>query len=307
MAFCFKRKESVCKAVRRLGRERIEKSLECLKDCSDAEAIHGVRKDIKKLRALLKLVKSELPKKAYRRQVKLLRKAAQHLSATRDAYVKATALKELTEHFEGELAPRALRRIRGPLQQAYRQQTKRFAKGKTARVVERILKQARKKLKCLRVCGKGWPALARGVKESYTRGRQAFCIALKDSSSENLHEWRKRAKDLWYQVLLLRRIWPEQMGAMAAELKALGELLGDDHDLVMLKQAASNLSSTEAGFREIETLNGLIDRRRHELQSAAMTLGARFYAEKPSQFCQRLGGYWRIWRGEKRKVASRTS
>src|SRR5436309_5627109 len=97
MAFCFKRKESVCKEVRRLGRERIEKSLECLKECTDAEAIHGVRKDMKKLRALLKLVKSELPKKAYRRQVKLLRKAAQHLSATRDAYVKATALKERTE------------------------------------------------------------------------------------------------------------------------------------------------------------------------------------------------------------------
>ena len=49
------RRESVSKAVRRLGRGRIRDALECLKDCDRAEAIHCSRKDIKKVRAVLRM------------------------------------------------------------------------------------------------------------------------------------------------------------------------------------------------------------------------------------------------------------
>jgi len=45
---------------------------------------------------------------------------------------------------------------------------------------------------------------------------------------------------------------------------------------------------------------GLIDERQRELRAGALALGSRFYTEKPSAFCDRLAGYWRIWRGEKK-------
>jgi CHAD domain len=93
MAFCFKRKESVAKAVRRLGCERIENARECLKDYRHAEAINCARKDIKKMRAVLRMVRTSIARKEFRRCTKLLREAASHLAATRDAYVKANALK----------------------------------------------------------------------------------------------------------------------------------------------------------------------------------------------------------------------
>ena len=67
MAFCFKRKESVAKATRRLGRDRMEHALECLKECDRAKAIHCARKDIKKMRAVLRLVRTEIQKRRRRR------------------------------------------------------------------------------------------------------------------------------------------------------------------------------------------------------------------------------------------------
>src|ERR1051325_4660208 len=100
MAFRFKRKESVTKAARRLGRGRAEGALQCLEDCSQAEAIHCVRKEIKKARAVLRLVRANITKKACRRLTALLREAANHLAATRDAYVTTKALKDLTGHFK---------------------------------------------------------------------------------------------------------------------------------------------------------------------------------------------------------------
>src|ERR1043166_1632395 len=112
MAFRFKRKESVRKAIRRLGRERVEDALECLKDCRHGEAIHCARKDIKKIRAVLRLVRSRIERKELCSLRQLLREPANRLGPARDAYVKVKTLSDLTRHFKGQLAPGALRHIR---------------------------------------------------------------------------------------------------------------------------------------------------------------------------------------------------
>ena len=306
MAFCFKKKESVSKAIRRLARERIENALECLKDCGHAEAVHCARKDIKKVRAVLRLVQAEVAKKEFCRLIKLLRQAAMHLAGPRDAYIKAKTLKDLARHFKGQLAPGALRHIRAELRNGFDEEMKRFGKEKTVRAVERILRRTTKELERLDVSGKGWKAISPGVKTAYSEGRCAYQTVLKDSAPENFHEWRKCAKDLWYQVTLLHPVWPEQMDAMARELEALGEYLGDDHDLFVLRQAVEEQWADHGNAKESETLNGLIEQRQCELRAAALALGARFYAEKPSMFCNRLAGYWQTWQREKKSIARST-
>ena len=44
---------------------------------------------------------------------------------------------------------------------------------------------------------------AEALTRTYVRGRDDFKTVLEDPTSENLHEWRKRVKDLWYQEQLL--------------------------------------------------------------------------------------------------------
>ena len=303
MAFCFKRKESVAKGIRRLGRERIKSALECLKDCSRAEAIHCARKDIKKVRAVLRVVRTNIPKKDFRRLTKLLREAAGHLAAPRDAYVKAKTLANLTGHFKGQLAPAALRQVRSKLRQASAEEMKRFAAEKKAKSAEKILNRLAKQLEGLEVSGKGWKAIAPGLKSAYSEGCRGYRAVVKDPAPENFHEWRKRAKDLWYQVTLLQPIWPEQMDAMAHELETLGEYLGDDHDLFVLQRSVQEQCSGGSELRELEFLHALIDERQRELRAAAIALGKRFYAEKPSVFCDRLVRYWRSWRRDKNSRA----
>jgi len=303
MAYCFKRRESVAKAIKRFGRERIEHALESLNDARRAEAIHCARKDIKKTRALLRLVRTGIPKKEFRRLTTALREAATHLAASRDAYIKTQTLRHLAEHFKGQLAPGALRPVRAKLRKTCDEEMKRFGKEKTANYVERTLRRAARILGRLKVRGKGWKALNPGVKATYRQGRQAYKTAETDSLPENFHAWRKRAKDLWYQVRLLHPTWPEQLDAMASELGALGDNLGDDHDLTVLRQDLEQWSPGDRHTREFETLHGLIEERQRELRAAALALGTRFYAEKPSMFCSRLAGYWQTWRREENSVA----
>jgi len=300
MAFCFKRRESVAKAIRRLGCERIESARECLRDCHRAEAVHCARKDIKKTRAVLRLARTSLARKDFRRLTKRLREAASRLAALRDAYVKARTLKNLTGHFKGRLAPGALRHVRSELRRGADEAMKRFAAEKAAKSVQRILSRMLKDLECLEISGKGWDVIGPGLKSAYSRGRCGYESVLQDSSPKNFHKWRKRAKDLWYQVTLLRPVWPEQMDAMAHELETLGEHLGDDHDLFVLQEAVEQRCASESDWRELEILHVLIEERQRELRASAVALGKRFYAEKSSVFCERLAGYWHTWRREKK-------
>src|SRR6185436_16307976 len=119
-----------------------------------------------------------------------------------------------------------------------REELRQFKKPRSTRAVERILTKQPGKIDALTIKNKGWAAIGPGVKRSYAAGRKARSLVKATPTPENLHEWRKRVKDLWYHTHLLRPIWPEQMCAVADELEALSEQLGDDHDLVMLKEIA---------------------------------------------------------------------
>jgi CHAD domain-containing protein len=307
MSFEFKRKQSVQKAVRRLGARRIDKSLCALKHCDRLEAVHSVRKDIKQLRALLRLVRDGIPRSDYRRQIEVLRKAASLLAAARDAHVKVNALAGLTRHFHQELAPRSFRKIKSALSaDCERRQAGLFNK-RVPRKVGQVLNRVSDGFASLELNDSGWRALAPGIKSTYRKGRRGYQLARSEGKPDHFHEWRKRVKDLYYQTGLLHPIWPEQMAAAEAELKRLGELLGDDHDLVLLTDASGIARFENTAPEETVKLLELVGKRHKQLRAESIKLGARFYREKPKVFCKRLKQYWKRWRAQSGSKVSKRS
>src|SRR6266566_5126882 len=111
MSAQFKRKESATCAVRRIHRQIAEDALKCLKQRRQLNAIHGARKDIKKSRALLRLVRSEMDNDDYRNTVRSLRDAAKWMAGARDAHVRLQAFEKIAGHFKSALRPRPFVRI----------------------------------------------------------------------------------------------------------------------------------------------------------------------------------------------------
>jgi len=296
MPFHFKKKESVAKAARRLCCERIDDALENLKDRDRLKSVHEVRKEIKKLRAILRLVRGEIGKNFYRKSNEMFRKVAVFLTAIRDSHVKLNAFEALTRHFKRRLPKRPFPKIKKVLQKICRAEERKFLKSNSISKVKRLLRKAERQVENLKIKSDGWAAIRPGLKKSFSRGREACKTVLEKSSPENFHEWRKRVKDLWHYLQLLCPAWSKELRAAADELQTLGELLGDDHDLVLLKEAVADICGKTEG---IKLLNELIESRQKELRSAALKRGARFFAEKPSAFCRRFENYWKIWRGEK--------
>jgi CHAD domain-containing protein len=284
--------EGVDEGVRRVAHGRVDAAIEELRRESGADvagAVHGARKDLKKLRSLLRLVRADLGKKRYRAENARYRDAARLLSGPRDAEVKLETLTGLRERYPEEMPATAR------LERALEDERERLA-GADAADLERRLEQAAEAIAAggaeiddWELEGSGFELLRAGVERSYRRGRDDFRALGDDPADEAVHEWRKRVKDLWYHLRLLRTIWPAAMKAAADTAHELADLLGDHHDLaVLIDDARARVS----GDPDVSTLATLAERRQSELLEQALLFGDRLYAEKPEPFVHRLAAYW---------------
>src|SRR5437763_13267226 len=101
-SYRFRQREAVPDAIARIARGRIEHALAELRgeaDSSPEVAVHEARKDMKKLRALLRLARDELGDEVYRRENECFRDAARRLSGFRDADMMLGALEGLDGDF----------------------------------------------------------------------------------------------------------------------------------------------------------------------------------------------------------------
>lgn len=289
MPFQFKKSETPETAVRRVCRERLGKARARLRHPDHPAAIHGVRKEIKKLRSVLRLIREEIGKATYRKGVKSLRRAASQLAASRDARVMRQAFQKLAGGPAGRLA-----RIERVLDKHVRREARHFRRDNSAWLAKRQLLKTDRRVDRLKIKAAGWKAIEAGLRESYRLGRACRERVRRAPLPDHFHRWRKHVKDLGHCLRLLQPAWPAEVRALTEDLERLGEHLGDDHDLAMLQEfVAARLPANDEQAGELKRL---IAARQNELRSAAMGLGDRVFAEAPAAFCRRLETHWNDWR-----------
>jgi CHAD domain-containing protein len=289
MAFRLSIEEDPATEVRRCAVEELEEALEQLergRAHDPVEAIHGARKNLKRTRSLLRLVRSDLGGRAYRARNRELRDIARGLSRTRDAQVMVLALQALTERYVGQVPATTFQQLQARLEEQAHDADDRLGDS----IAEQIdaLRIARDGVASWPLRSVRWRTLRRGLERSYSRGRSEMRRVGKRPTVGVLHEWRKRVKDLDYQQRLLREVWPPVVSAQAEEAHRLSDLLGDDHDLAVLHLVLHGEALERDVAADTDPVLELIEHRRGELQSDAQALGQRLYAERDKAFRRRL-------------------
>jgi CYTH domain-containing protein len=273
-----------------LGTELRRIALGCIDDALDrltsldgtdadaiATAVHETRKRCKETRGLARLI-GEADVNAE------MRDAAKELSALRDSHALLGAIDDLRDSLSEKKASR-LDAVRT----------------RQAAVVHEIAAQlttddprigrAIERLRAARVLVEAWSLpdgtdmLAAGLERSYGRGRKDLKASLKKPDDQKVHQWRKRAKDLWYQTRLLGS--DEEV----ARLDELSDLLGGDHDLTVLVEDLSDADDT-LDERTIRRAVRLARDHQSDLRLAAFRLGRQIYDDDVDAFVARvLGGF----------------
>lgn len=301
MSLKLKKDEKISKGVRRIVGKRIDKALEAIGRKTRSVSDHGVheaRKRFKEIRGVLRLVRDEIGEETFQRENQTFRDAGRPLSELRDAKVMIDSLDTLLAHFKGRIKPKSAANLQRLLMNRRRDTRQKILKrDHAASAIVKAVKAAAKRVDKWPLDRNGWKAIERGLQKVYTQGRIAMQKAGNDDADENLHEWRKRTKDLRYELKFLEAIWPETIRPLAEQAHQLTNLLGDDHDLAVLKEIAQSAElKTDDESVNRELLFALIDERRCALQDQARELGKKIFEESPDQFVNRIRGYWKAAR-----------
>jgi CHAD domain-containing protein len=283
-----------------------------------ADAVHETRKALKRLRTLVSLLETELGEQVATREQLLLREAGRRLAGARDAEVMVGTLEALQRAHTRKLARRrGVARLRQHLLAEREQATARLLGDHLARAqVLADLRAARERMYAWAPSERaGLAPVEPALQRLYRQGRRRYARARrrrKDRAVE-MHQWRKRVKDLRYATEALTRRDPDvharvnvtAIKALARGRKrsgkgahsdlipelawradALGELLGEEHDLFLLGQRVREGGGWGRGTQR--ALLKLIERRRKRLTKRVLRDGARLYGGSPKKLIARV-------------------
>jgi len=290
MAFRFRLAETFEEGCQRIAREQIERAQAQLKGPDDpVVAVHETRKSLKRLRALLRLIRPATGESVFHHENAQLRDIARILSSARDRQVlletvaKLEAATSFPKKGLGQALREALTATNGEQSPIFETAALRQAHGRLA--------EAKKRFARLHLAGHGFHSIGPGLEASYRRARRALRAAYVELTDEAFHEWRKGAQQHWRHMLLLTRAWPATLAARASESRSLSQLLGDDHDLALLVAFVRSEAGARLGA-DAAAIETAARRRQQELRAIAHPKGMRLFAESPKALHHSIAAYW---------------
>ncbi len=275
MAYQFLPGEPIPDAVGRILGEQLDRIGAHLA----AAEVHEARKRIKETRALLRLVRKSLGDD-YVVENTWLRDAAHSLTGARDA----EAMIETLERLRKKTEDRALRLDIGRAKRSIRARSRRL--GSQSTIAVESLSAARTRLPLRSEIPDRFATIGRGLSRTYGAGRRAFRRAVVSHSPTDIHTFRRRVKDHWYQVRLLTTAAPDLLDPYADTIKDLSDFLGEHHDLILLRDSLDR--------DRFANLLDLAEQRRNELEGKALALATLVYAEEAQAWRDRMRSYWRV-------------
>jgi len=256
-------------------------------ELSDPEAVHEVRKALKRWRALMRLLARPLGEQAdqMRSEARELMRA---IAGARDAQSALDALNDLRKA-EVPLSPTSIETIRARLTEMRdAAEAKSFTKAMRDRL-SRYLDYATLSLERWPLKAIDFDIVTDGLTSTYRRARQLVPDTWPDSEAEHLHDLRRRVVEHRHQMDLIEPLWPRLGKVWAEEAQRLRNQLGSCQDLAVLAELTAPHKPL-APWRS--RLTPLISARRDAHLKSAARLAGRLFAEKPKAFRRRIAALW---------------
>ncbi|HWO17536.1 MAG TPA: CHAD domain-containing protein [Kofleriaceae bacterium] len=248
-------------------------------DQSSTAAVHESRKALRRARAALAMMAGALPKGERRAVRGALQSARRSLSTVRDHAVAPLTLGSMTlSDRDRETAKRVLDNAAEALPAlAEIKQLLGEAAARAAAQAEALAAALPPEI--------SWDTVRAGIEDVYREARRAHQRAKR--SRPRFHTWRRRSKELVYQLDFVAAHAGARTLELRADIDAIADQLGPVVDLVMLRDFVQTHAQ---GLPEsdVEELRHRIDRQLAEQMVATRKAGRDAFKRKPKQLVRRL-------------------
>lgn len=261
-------------------------------------AVHEARKCLKKSRSAMRLLQNVLGQE-YEKGNAALRDAGRKLSPVRDSEALIEMFDQLHDKYRDDWGERSLVSVREGLVKRKKKLSRDFQQKHVRGAVLKSLRSFAARVDKWKVSKADLPALSKSFARTIRRNQQACRDAYAESRPDSFHEWRKRAKDLRYHLNLVSKAWPEVLDGYEAAAKDLESKLGDDHNLVVMRDTILEKPTDFGKEEDVSAFLKIIDEHQNKLRSDCRTLADRLYTEKPKHWRRRLDLCWTAWKEER--------
>jgi CHAD domain-containing protein len=287
MSFQIDAKNSLGESIRALICDEIRAAIRacCSEDNGKGSSVHNTRRHLKRARAALQLLSCGAPRKALRSEDHRLRDVGRLISSIRDAEVRLATINDLRKALGYERS--------GNLEET--EELLAFELDSFVAAFDGWQGEAADKMRRAQTVVGEWnledlapQKILSSLRISYRKGSVALAEVREKGGARRFHKLRKRGKELWLQLRLLRPLAPEAFRELSRELKKLVADLGHAHDLCFVAERLYDLAGMHPRQRNRKMLASLIKSRERDLQRRAVRIAECFYKKKPKKFAARL-------------------
>lgn len=263
-------------------------ALSLLRACREPETgVHEARKGCKEIRAILRLARPQLDKEDFSDNQAFYKEVSARLSGNRDALVRTKTWNSLlTETPSLQGAPADT--VAGFLS-AQAQLDPLAEKGGEFFVALALEVDSNSKSLKEWSLPESLADLVPNLKRIYRKARKAEKKARESDDIDDFHEFRKRSKDLFYCLRVLRPMFGKGLKSRVAELEKLTETQGDANDYAVLMdyliEHREALNLDEDGY---EAVNNAVQEKLHDLQDRAHRQARKLLSDSPGAFIKLL-------------------
>jgi CHAD domain-containing protein len=248
-------------------------------DKDPASAVHEYRKALRRARAVLALVAHAMPRSERKAVLRALREARRALGSARDQAVvpetmAAVELDEVDRSTASEILSATDDAV--PPTREIKQLLAEGAARAAAQVeaLEATLPQALP-----------WSVVERGLRDTYGEARRARKASKR--STRSFHAWRRRSKELTYQLELLAGYAGTRTSDLHREVEHVTDTQGPAVDLLMLRDLVRT-HATGISAEAIDRLGATLDAQLDDLVKDSRRAGRDTFKRKPRKFARRV-------------------
>lgn len=256
-------------------------------ELSEAEAVHEVRKALKRWRALMRLLAHALGEPADQMRAEA-RELMRTLAGARDAQGALDALGDVKKAENG-LSPTSLETMRARLTELRDAAEATSFTAEAREKISRYLDFATLSLERWPLKGIDFGTVTDALTATYRRARQLVPENWEEADADHLHDLRRRVVEHRHQMDLVEHLWPRLGKVWAEEAQRLRNQLGACQDLAVLTRFTAPHQPL-APWRS--RLAPVVETRHAAHIKNAARLAGRLFAEKPKAFHRRISALW---------------